>query len=79
MAEQIVCFPYCRLGDAFRLMSPRPEVWFICQKCGHTPMPQKSWFKCFCLGEGSCAAVGRTLDAETADELSPIRANEKLA
>jgi hypothetical protein len=48
MAEQITYCPYCVLGDQARLMLPRPGGWFICQKCGHTAMPEKPEFKCFC-------------------------------
>jgi len=48
MSEQIMRCPYCILGDNFRPMLPRPEGWFICQKCGHTSMPNDPTFKCFC-------------------------------
>ena len=48
MAQQIMRCPYCVLGDDFRPMLFRPEGWFICQKCGHTSMPGKPEFQCFC-------------------------------
>jgi hypothetical protein len=48
MAEEIVRCPYCVLDDHFRPMLRRPEGWFVCQKCGHTAMPEKPEFKCFC-------------------------------
>jgi hypothetical protein len=49
MTQEIVRCPYCVLGDHFRLMlQKKPEGWFICQKCGHTTMPEKPEFKCFC-------------------------------
>jgi hypothetical protein len=45
---KIVRCPYCILGDDFRPMLPKPGGWFICQKCGHSVMPEKPEFKCFC-------------------------------
>jgi hypothetical protein len=48
MAEQIVCCPHCFVEDLFRPMLPRLGGWFICQKCGHTAIPEKPEFKCFC-------------------------------
>jgi len=56
MAEQIVRCPYCVLGYEFRPMLPKPEGWFICQQCGHTAMPAKSQFRCFCQ---KCAELHR--------------------
>ena len=52
MAEQIICCPYCVLCDQARLMLPRPGGWFICLQCGHTAIPDKPEFKCFCLNCG---------------------------
>jgi len=46
MTEEIVRCPYCVLDDHFRQMLCRPEGWFVCQKCGHTAMPEKPEFKC---------------------------------
>jgi hypothetical protein len=40
MAEQIVRCPYCALGEGFRPILARSEGWFICQKCGHTSIPE---------------------------------------
>jgi DNA-directed RNA polymerase subunit RPC12/RpoP len=48
MDEATVRCPYCVLGDHFRSMLSRPEGWFVCSKCGHTTMPDKPDFKCFC-------------------------------
>jgi len=48
MTEQIVCCPHCVAEDQFRSMLPRPGGWFICPKCGHTAIPEKPEFKCFC-------------------------------
>ena len=48
MAEQIVRCPYCVLGNEFRPMVQRSQGWFICLSCGHTAMPEKPDFKCFC-------------------------------
>jgi hypothetical protein len=48
MAEQIVLCPYCVLGDQFMPMSRRLGGWLVCQKCGHTAIPDKPDFKCFC-------------------------------
>ena len=56
MPDQIVRCPYCLSGDDFRLMSPRPEGWFICPKCGHTSIPQDPEFKCFCQ---KCSELNR--------------------
>jgi DNA-directed RNA polymerase subunit RPC12/RpoP len=57
MTEVVRC-PYCVLDDHFRPMSPRPDGWFICTKCGHSANPVKPEFKCFCqkCGELSRAA-----------------------
>jgi hypothetical protein len=48
MAEEIVRCPYCVLDDHVFPMLLRPGGWFVCQKCGHTAIPEKSDFKCFC-------------------------------
>jgi hypothetical protein len=48
MAEEIVRCPYCILDDHFRPMLQKPESWFLCSKCGHTTIPDKPDFKCFC-------------------------------
>jgi DNA-directed RNA polymerase subunit RPC12/RpoP len=47
MAEQIIRCPYCVLVDRFSPMLQRP-AWFICSKCGHTAIPDKPEFRCFC-------------------------------
>jgi hypothetical protein len=52
MTEEIVRCPHCILDDHFRPMSPRLEGWLICPECGHTAMPEKLEFKCFCLNCG---------------------------
>jgi rubrerythrin len=48
MTEEVVRCPYCVLNDHFRPMLQKPEGWFICSKCGHTTIPGKPDFKCFC-------------------------------
>jgi hypothetical protein len=48
MAEEIVRCPYCVLDDHALHMLRRPGGWFVCQKCGHTAIPDKPDFKCFC-------------------------------
>ena len=48
MAEQVVRCPYCVLDDQFRPMVSKPEGWFNCSKCGHTTIPDKPDFRCFC-------------------------------
>ena len=49
MGEEIVrCCPYCVLGDHFRPMLSKPEGWFISSNCGHTAIPEKPEFRCFC-------------------------------
>ncbi len=48
MAEEIVRCPYCVLDDHFRPMLHRPEGSFVCQKCGHTAIPEKPEFRCLC-------------------------------
>jgi hypothetical protein len=48
MAEQVVRCPYCVVGGVFRPMLVLPEGWFLCKKCGHTTVPGKPEFKCFC-------------------------------
>jgi hypothetical protein len=47
MAGQIVCCPYCMLGDQSAPMLQRPE-WFICELCGHIVIPEDPDFKCSC-------------------------------
>jgi hypothetical protein len=47
MAEQIVRCPYCILDDQFRLMLQRP-AWYVCERCGHTVIPDDPEFKCSC-------------------------------
>jgi hypothetical protein len=47
MTEQIVRCPYCILDDQFRPMLQR-SVWFICEQCGHTVIPEDPDFKCSC-------------------------------
>ena len=55
---KIVRCPYCVLGDDFRPMLPKVGGSFICQKCGHTAIPDNPDFKCFCqkCGESNRAA-----------------------
>ena len=48
MADDIPRCPYCVLGDHFRALLPRPGGWFICRQCGHTAMPEKLDFNCYC-------------------------------
>jgi hypothetical protein len=36
------------VSDHFVPMSPRSEGWFTCVECGHTAIPEKPEFKCFC-------------------------------
>jgi NADH pyrophosphatase NudC (nudix superfamily) len=48
MTEEVVLCPYCVLDKHSRPMLRKPEAWFICSKCGHTAMPEKRDFKCFC-------------------------------
>jgi len=48
MTEQVVRCPYCVLGNYFVPMLSRPEGWFICSKCGHSAIPEKPEFRCFC-------------------------------
>jgi hypothetical protein len=55
MAEQIVCCPYCVLGDKSRPMLRRPG-WFICEQCGHVVIPEDAGFRCSC---SNCAKVKR--------------------
>jgi hypothetical protein len=52
MIEQIVGCPYCVLDDHSRPMLRKPQGWFICSKCGHTAIPDKPEFKCYCLNCG---------------------------
>jgi hypothetical protein len=47
MAEQVLCCPYCILGDQFTPMLQRP-AWSICEKCGHVAIPEDPDFKCSC-------------------------------
>jgi hypothetical protein len=47
MAGQIVCCPYCMLGDESAPMLQRPE-WFVCERCGHIVIPEDPDFKCSC-------------------------------
>jgi hypothetical protein len=47
MTEQVVCCPYCALGDLFRPMLQRP-AWYVCEQCGHTVIPEDPDFKCSC-------------------------------
>ena len=47
MPEDIVRCPYCVLGDQFRPMLRRP-LWFICEQCGHTVIPEDPDFECAC-------------------------------
>jgi hypothetical protein len=42
MAEEIVRCPYCVLDDHVFPMLLRPGGWFVCQKCGHTAIPQRN-------------------------------------
>jgi hypothetical protein len=56
MDEQIVRCAYCILDDHFRPMLQKAEGWFICSKCGHTTIPEKPEFKCFCL---KCGELNR--------------------
>lgn len=59
MTEQmIVRCPYCVLGDNFRPMLAKDGGWFVCQKCGHSAMPGKPDFECYCqkCGEKKSAA-----------------------
>ncbi len=48
MADPILRCPYCVLGDHFKPMLSRGGGLFVCNKCGHTAMPGKPEFKCFC-------------------------------
>jgi hypothetical protein len=48
VTEQIVRCPYCVLGDHFRLMLPKPDGRFICEKCSHLVMPWNAAFRCSC-------------------------------
>ena len=59
MTEKIVYCPYCLLGCDFPPMLPKPGGWLICQKCGHTVMPKKQEFKCFCQ---KCGELHRARD-----------------
>jgi hypothetical protein len=47
MTEQIVCSPYCMLGDQREPMLQRP-AWFICEQCGHVTIPEDRDFRCSC-------------------------------
>jgi hypothetical protein len=47
MLLDIVCCPYCILGDQFRPMLQRP-LWFICEHCGHIVIPGDFDFRCAC-------------------------------
>jgi hypothetical protein len=47
MAEIVRC-PYCVQDEHFKPMLRRPDGLFVCNKCGHTAMPVKPEFKCFC-------------------------------
>ena len=48
MADPILRCPYCVLGDHFKPMLSRGGGLFVGNKCGHTAMPGKPEFKCFC-------------------------------
>jgi Zn finger protein HypA/HybF involved in hydrogenase expression len=48
VADQVVCCPYCALGNEFRPMIQQSRGWFICLSCGHTAMPEDPRFRCFC-------------------------------
>ena len=47
MVEIVRC-PYCVQDNHFKPMMFRPDGLFVCNKCGHTAMPVKPEFKCFC-------------------------------
>jgi len=47
MVEEITSCPYCVLGDQSRPMLQR-LVWFICENCGHTVIPDDPDFNCSC-------------------------------
>ena len=47
MDEKILRCPYCVVGDQLRPMLQRP-VWFICEQCGHTVIPEDRDFRCSC-------------------------------
>jgi hypothetical protein len=48
MADEIIRCPYCVLDDHFMPMSSTPKGWFICPTCGHSAIPEKREFRCFC-------------------------------
>ena len=61
MTEEIVRCPYCVLDDHFRPILSKPEGWFICSKGGHTAIPEKPEFRCFCR---KCGELKRAASSE---------------
>ena len=59
MSEEIIRCPYCVPDDHFRRMLPRPEGWFVCPQCGHTAIPEKQEFRCFCQKCGELNRAAR--------------------
>jgi hypothetical protein len=47
VTKEIIRCPFCVLDDHFGPMLPRPG-WFMCSKCGHTTIPERPEFECFC-------------------------------
>jgi hypothetical protein len=48
MDEQTNRCPYCVVESESIRMLQRP-AWYICEKCGHTVIPDDPDFKCSCL------------------------------
>ena len=60
-------------------MLRRPEGWFVCQRCGHTAIPEKPEFRCFCqnwLDLGSVATVEVTSETKDHPVESALLPNE---
>ena len=48
MTMTVVRCPYCVSDDEFRQMIARSDGRFVCNKCGHSAIPDDKDFKCSC-------------------------------
>ena len=63
MTMTVVRCPYCVSDDEFRQMIARSDGRFVCNKCGHSAIPDDKDFKCSCWKRASSYGHSTSADA----------------